>query len=304
MIILGINISHHTSICIYENGKIKKLYNEERFNLEKNWAPDEKNFEILQSINQKINFKPDFVCYASATGASTVNKEYKIIEQIQKQLKNPPYFFDNSNHHLYHALSCFYFSKFDEAAAIIVDGGGAVSKKFSPYREIQTIFYVNKKSIVCYFKHNTNRMYQFPEFCNEEKVKNYAYNYLNVYSQKAIGGRAFIEGCEKIGMKGTDAGKLMGLSSYANSKNKFNLNYDHVKIANDIQIQTFNETCDLIEIAKTKSKNILLSGGYFLNCSNNFKYVKKYPDLNFFVDPIPNDSGTCIGACIYYDNYK
>ena len=128
MIILGINISHHTSICIYENGKIKKLYNEERFNLEKNWAPDEKNFEILQSINQKINFKPDFVCYASATGASTVNKEYKIIEQIQKQLKNPPYFFDNSNHHLYHALSCFYFSKFDEAAAIIVDGGGAVSK--------------------------------------------------------------------------------------------------------------------------------------------------------------------------------
>ena len=73
----------------------------------------------MQSINQKINFKPDFVCYASATGASTVNKEYKIIEQIQKQLKNPPYFFDNSNHHLYHALSCFYFSKFDEAAAII-----------------------------------------------------------------------------------------------------------------------------------------------------------------------------------------
>ena len=39
------------------------------------------------------------------------------------------------------------------------------------YREIQTIFYVNKKSIVCYFKHNTNRMYQFPEFCNEEKLK-------------------------------------------------------------------------------------------------------------------------------------
>ena len=105
-------------------------------------------------------------------------------------------------------------------------------------------------------------------------------------------------------MKGTDAGKLMGLYHMQIQKGKFNLNYDHVKIANDIQIQTFNETCDLIEIAKTKSKNILLSGGYFLNCSNNFKYVKKYPDLNFFVDPIPNDAGTCIGACLYYDNYK
>ena len=51
-------------------------------------------------------------------------------------------------------------------------------------------------------------------------------------------------------------------------------------------------------------KNIILSGGYFLNCVNNFKYVKKYPNLNFFVDPIPYDAGTAIGVSLYYENYK
>ena len=48
----------------------------------------------------------------------------------------------------------------------------------------------------------------------------------------------------------------------------------------------------------------MTKGGYFLNCSNNFKYVKQFPNLNFFVDPVPHDGGTAIGACIYYENYN
>ena len=94
----------------------------------------------------------------------------------------------------------------------------------------------------------------------------------------------------------------MGLSSYAHDANKYPLDYTKVKIAKEVQEKTFHDTCRLIE--KAKSKNIIMSGGYFLNCSNNFKYVEKYPDLNFFVDPIPHDAGTAIGAAIYYDRYK
>ena len=41
-----------------------------------------------------------------------------------------------------------------------------------------------------------------------------------------------------------------------------------------------------------------------MNCLNNFKLVKKYPKLNFFVDPIAHDGGTAIGAALYYENYK
>ena len=300
---LGVNISHHPSICVFNNGVVEQFYNEERFNLKKNWIPNQKNFKIFQSILQKINFKPDFICYTSY-GNSSSEIDKKIISVIQKQLESPPYFFNKEHHHIYHALTSFYFSGFEEAVAIVVDGGGAMLKDYIPYRELESIYVVNRKKIYPIYKHNSNRINQFKELCNDTQVSKYIDNVLNIFSQKSIGGKAFVDGCLQINFKADEAGKLMGLSSYAKSKEKFSLNYDYVKIANDVQEKTFNETCDLINKAKKLNKNILLSGGYFLNCSNNFKYVKKYPELNFFVDPIPNDAGTCIGACLYNEYYK
>jgi len=274
MKILGVNISHHPSICIYENKTITEFYNEDRFILEKLWEPTSKNFKIFQSIFQKID-KVDFVCYASYGRPSDLD-----------------------------ALTSFYFSKFEEAVAIIVDGAGALIKKQNPYREFESIYCLNKKSIYPIYKHGSNRLDQHKEFCSDLKISKYIQGVFTHLSQKAIGGRAFVEACLAIGMEPYDAGKLMGLSSYKYSKEKYQLNYDKINIAADVQEKTFSETCNLIEIAKNYGKNILLSGGYFLNCSNNFKYVKKYPKLNFFVDPIPNDAGTCIGACLYYEHYK
>jgi len=49
-------------------------------------------------------------------------------------------------------------------------------------------------------------------------------------------------------------------------------------------------------------KNIILSGGYHMNCANNFKLVKHFPECNFFVDPIANDAGTAVGAAYCYEN--
>tara|TARA_R100001086_G_scaffold49634_1_gene22047 strand:+ start:290 stop:1198 length:909 start_codon:yes stop_codon:yes gene_type:complete len=302
MKILGVNISHHPSICIYENKTITEFYNEDRFILEKLWEPTSKNFKIFQSIFQKID-KVDFVCYASYGRPSDLEED-KIIKIIQNQLNNPPYFFDITKHHIYHALTSFYFSKFEEAVAIIVDGAGALIKKQNPYREFESIYCLNKKSIYPIYKHGSNRLDQHKEFCSDLKISKYIQGVFTHLSQKAIGGRAFVEACLAIGMEPYDAGKLMGLSSYKYSKEKYQLDYDKINIAADVQEKTFSETCNLIEIAKNYGKNILLSGGYFLNCSNNFKYVKKYPKLNFFVDPIPNDAGTCIGACLYYEHYK
>ena len=76
-------------------------------------------------------------------------------------------------------------------------------------------------------------------------------------------------------------------------------------IANEAQEETLKDVIELIERAKKYSdcKNIILSGGYHLNCSNNFKLVKLCPEYNFFVDPIPYDGGTAVGAVCYYENY-
>lgn len=54
---------------------------------------------------------------------------------------------------------------------------------------------------------------------------------------------------------------------------------------------------DLIEKAvdKTGHTNIVIAGGYGLNCVANYYYKKRFPDLNIYVDPISHDGGTAIG---------
>jgi carbamoyltransferase len=303
--ILGVNISHNPSICLYENKKIKSFYNEERFINRKNFQPTSSNFEIFQSILQKITIVPKVVCYSSyGRFEPFTDEDYRIIQKIQNQLNNPKYYFDEKHHHIYHAITGFYFSEFNEAAAIIVDGGGACTYKI-PFREVESIYKINKKNVNCIYKHSSSRQDYNGFFTNYNKtLEQYDYGFLHRYSQKAVGGWSFIEACRRTGFQDEDAGKLMGLSSYGNTEIKYDLNYDKVKIAKEVQEQTFKETCELIEKASHVSSNIVLSGGYFLNCSNNFKYVKQYPNLKFFVDPVPHDGGTAIGASIYYENYK
>jgi predicted NodU family carbamoyl transferase len=312
MKVLGINISHDFSICVYENNEIKDFWYEERFNTNKRWTLEEdSDFDYpLISIFKKINFKPDLICYSSFYRNNRFKySDQNIIDQIQKQLDNPNYFFKKHNHHIYHALSGFYFSNFEEAMSIVVDGGG--SQPFDDqYQEMESIFYLNKKLIYTLYQHLSNRRF-IKTTCNVEQYSNYTHflydkNIEFLFTSNSVGGFDFSRTCSLIGLKSYDAGKLMGLSSYAYTDKKYNLNYEHVELAKKTQEKTFNSTCLLIEKAYNykKIKKFVLSGGYFLNCSNNFRYVKKYPDLEFFVDPIPHDGGTAIGACIYYDKYK
>ena len=95
----------------------------------------------------------------------------------------------------------------------------------------------------------------------------------------------------------------MGIAAYKNGKN--NLDKQVLEIANTAQEETLKDVIELMEKAMTYSdcKNIILSGGYHLNCSNNFKLVKLFPKYNFFVDPICHDGGTAVGAALYYENY-
>jgi carbamoyltransferase len=76
---------------------------------------------------------------------------------------------------------------------------------------------------------------------------------------------------------------------------------EKANFAKKIQKETKEYTTNLIKrmIEKTNQKNIILTGGYFLNCVNNYEYIKDFPELNFYIDPICYDAGTSIGACHY-----
>lgn len=52
-------------------------------------------------------------------------------------------------------------------------------------------------------------------------------------------------------------------------------------------------------IDTTGETNIVISGGFGLNCVANYKYLKAFPDCKFYIDPIAHDGGTAIGLALY-----
>ena len=75
-----------------------------------------------------------------------------------------------------------------------------------------------------------------------------------------------------------------------------------------VQDETQTLVGDLIEkaVAMSGKKNVVIAGGYGLNCVANYYYKKRFPDLNIFVDPISHDGGTAIGLAylIHYTDTK
>ncbi len=71
------------------------------------------------------------------------------------------------------------------------------------------------------------------------------------------------------------------------------------------QNQALNKILEAVK--KTDIKNICLSGGYILNCVNNY-YLKKHlpKDINLYIEPIAGDAGTAIGSAkiVYYRETK
>ena len=227
MKILGINISHDVSVCVYEDKKITNFFMEERYVMDKGLkeggfknSNDNKNF--IFSIFKEINFKPDLIVYTSfgRLGGDNVTDE-EIIKQIQKQLDNPPYYFNNKNHHIYHACSAFYFSKFSEAMALVIDGGGSCPLNLG-YQEVQSIFFFFFNKIFKLFQHLSNlKFLSLPDsfYSINNNFSNLINNRFNngveyYLSSMCIGGLNFTKGCIQINMK-DEPGKLMGISSYA-----------------------------------------------------------------------------------------
>lgn len=404
MYILGINISHHASSCLIKDGEI--LYFVEESKIERN-----KNFEyqtLLFNDNDCRNIKEDSfyptveilkqytdtVDYVIFTSYGQEYWDDEIIKIIGKKLddsgiKYKSKLFYHENHHVYHAANSFYFSGFDDAVALVMDGGGSYDKDFYkknieqefqyPFRESESIYkcdYTN--GFTPLFKHYS--LFDKENQDGEIFVVTKEEPYKEFFSHSVSCGNYFAVLADLFDTGSDTAGKIMGLSSYGSEdyaknpilekeffyefngewvsspfpyediqnimnelnlepfndeykdfdlqslypdfysnkisklvtrtdKNKFEVEkYDkfiqYANIAKKCQVETERQTIRLIQKALdlSGSKNIVLSGGYFLNCVNNFNYLKHFPDVNFFVDPISHDGGTSIGAAkwLYY----
>ena len=75
-------------------------------------------------------------------------------------------------------------------------------------------------------------------------------------------------------------------------------------LAYAVQTETQEQVVKLIRkaVKDTGHKNVVISGGYGLNCVANYHYLDALKDLDvsLYVEPISNDAGTAMGAALYH----
>lgn len=89
------------------------------------------------------------------------------------------------------------------------------------------------------------------------------------------------------------------------SKNNYK---NYADLAWQVQVQTQEAVKYLIKkaIGLSGNKKIILTGGYALNIVSNSFLIKEFPDVEFYFDPMADDSGNAIGGAmlVYYQKNK
>jgi len=82
----------------------------------------------------------------------------------------------------------------------------------------------------------------------------------------------------------------------------FTLLQNRRDMAYALQLETQEQVTNLIRksVELSGCKNVVISGGYGLNCVANYHYLEALKDegINIFVEPISSDAGTAIGAAL------
>ena len=291
-------LAHDTSICILEDGVITSYQMEERFSRVKH----DFKFDCILD-----NLKDTFFNKIIITQQLLENYTYPF-KRIKEKIQNLSYdelIVESERHHLYHAYSGFYNSGFDEAICFSVDASGAILN--SGDIEIESIYHLRKNQEEAQLRQRIRKF-------RTKIVDNSFFKYITSIDEKNLSvGEKFQKYCQFIGYDPLDgAGKIMGLAQYKNYKEKLQYPYNskewkqRVNVAHDIQQDTQNYILSLIKkyTEETGVKNVVISGGYGLNCVANYHYLKNLKDINLYVDPICFDAGIAIGAAYYHTTDK
>jgi carbamoyltransferase len=279
MRILSLSITHDASVTILENGRVIFYLASERISRKKHC---DRIVKVLLYLYEKkiTNFD---VILVNLYRKEDVKFEIPLQNLFKEHFQYKKVIFDYQHHHLYHAYCGFYNSNLKDGLCIILDGHGSeVVKNNQSHLEIESVYYANKKDI-------------------KELSKRYTID--NEENQPVSVGYKFEKLSKKLGFDWYGAGKVMGLAQYKGYENKLDSKWiSYVDECYEVQQETQNEVIDLIEkyTEQVDTKNIIISGGYGLNCVANHAFLNHFPDHNFYIDPICFDAGISIGQAFYY----
>lgn len=327
MKILAISLLHDASLTILEDGKLIHYKMDERVSRVKH---NTSSVHLMKDLLQYSNYYFDYIILLGFCSASSISNQNHLISFIQKNLMYKDIIITYSNHHLFHAYGAFHNASFNDAICLVVDGRGSCivenHKNLSTYPERESLFYFSQDSNKLILKNYYNDNYlwnrkDFDDFLINYHPQKYnsntdkecqIYKHINFYYNDSIGIGNIYELASLLIFPKTNfqdgSGKVMALSQYRYHQDKLTLPYNtenykkKVKLANITQKVFQNRMVELIQYAieKTGNKNVVLTGGCALNCVANYFFLEKFPDVNFYADPICFDAGQSLGAAYYY----
>jgi carbamoyltransferase len=329
--ILGYSAAHDGSICVFENGKIINFFKEERITKLKRDSDPIMSLYQLDFQNEKVDFAfstptQDPVWY------NTVNKLVKKNFDVQESHDY------SDEHHLVHANLAFYNSGFDKALVFVIDRNGsiwgqstreaesvyiasypnnfkAICKNFWIFDNAahENIKNLKKQNPECDF--NAKSMYGIVKvyetatsLIRQHALENGKTMGLSAYGDKTkkypdlfIDG--FIPNDYYMGHEDFDGVRVANYSEldYKARKDITEKNYqEYADYAWNVQRQTQEAVAAMIEkyVKQTGIKNVCVTGGFALNVVANHYYIKQFPDINFFFEPLADDTGNSIGAAM------
>jgi len=213
--------------------------------------------------------------------------------------------FRHVDHHLAHALSCYAYSGFEDAAVVVMDGRGAweaTSIWHGHKGRLEHVLTLNWPDSLGLFYAQFTGFLGFVPNSDEWKVMGLA-----PYGQPGIDLSAYINPDDAPYRVHTKRliGDGVGISHFASQlgaprEPESDILDHHKNIAFAVQ-----DACEVammsvvkLALAKTKSKNLCLAGGVALNSKANGKIAASGLIEQIFVQPAASDDGVALGAAL------
>jgi carbamoyltransferase len=330
MISLGISVGHDMGSVLIKDGEVLIGITEERLSRIKNdgaYKYQLPELSIKYCVeNTGISFSDiDRFIYTTTELPDDYTKQFEELTGISgNKLEFIP-------HHLAHAYSTFYSSGFDEAAVLVVDASGS---EVAPGSRANDWFTKDPYSLEPNVRlAEAVTIYHFKDGGYEEKYKKWIKLSDEGYKGGGVSvGILYGTGAMQLVYEADEhnwqAGKLMGLASYAN-KDYVETHPGFIELLeNDAYIphgfidpeitylsdfQTKANTAGIYQREQerlllfftekskeiTNSENLCVAGGSFLNCNSNELIEKSDLFENKYYVPSADDSGIPLG-CAWY----
>ena len=322
--ICGINLSHNGSLAILEDGEVQFYVEEERLSrVKRDRSAYTAATQFLDDSIDVVTISDCFTKYNLEKYLLRTKQANKIIDLVKE--RGLPLKDYRDRHHECHAANAYYNSGFDNAAVIVMDGKGSLHPhKDWKFCETESIYDVSNGKFESVFKH-------YSTFWSEEESKKLGSSFWdgrNFYSNRTSVGQAYRRVSRYCGFDETHAGKTMGLSTYgAAPEDLFEIHNGHSVCSTELsaegnttrytgieyhpedlayRLQKSAEKHALFMLEKayelTGRENVVLTGGFFLNCIANYQLLKT--GINLYVDPLAYDGGLAIGSALleHYEN--